>query len=964
MINEADIEQMIISTIVQNGWKYIPAERLSRSYSDVCVEPMVKNALIRLNPEIAARPDYADIVIYKLRGGILTVTPNDLVWHNEKLKRMLFEENSFPFGENARMIPIHFFDAHDISKNEFVVTNQWIYPKEDGGKRLDIVLLVNGFPWVMGEIKSPARSSVTWMDGAVDISAYEKSIPGMFVPNVFNFATEGKTYRYSSINAPASEWGPWRTPEDKREGTLSDVNRSVADMLKPETVMDLMLHFTLFATDKKYKKYKIICRYQQYEGANKIVERVKAGYPKKGLIWHFQGSGKSLLMVFAAQKLRMTPELKNPTVAIVDDRIDLETQITATFNASDIPNLQVASSSDEIASFFKSDTRKILITTIFKFGDVESALNYRENIILLVDEAHRTQEGNLGEKMRTALPNAFFFGLTGTPINRSDKNTFLTFGAVEDESGYMSHYAFSDSIRDKATLPLHFETVSVELRVSKELVNDAFSTLTEDLSNEEKGELTKRVRIESIIKAPARVRKVCEHIAKHYQEKIAPNGFKGQIVCYDRESCLLYKDALDGLLGESASTVVIDTHNDKEGKYKDYRRDKVSEGKLLDFFRDQNSPLKLVIVTSKLLTGFDAPVLQVMYLDKPMKDHTLLQAICRTNRICGQTKTHGLIVDYIGIFDDVAKALNFDEESVKEAISNIETVKESLPSLMEKCLSYFAGIDRTVTGWEGLAAAQDALPANDLKDAFAADYNALSNAWEILSPDPCLIPFKTDYLWLSQIYESIKPIDSVGGLIWAALGAKTLEIVNSGIEVASIPEANEIIELNAELIDEFFNDEDAEKKLKALEINLNARIKTNDKSFGFVRLGELLEKLKEQHSLGLITSIEFLKSLINLARDVADAENQAVPTPEIDKGKSALTELFNTVKNEKTPIIVESIVNDIDSIVKHVRFAGWQNTTTGIQDVQKQLRSIIWLKYKIKDQEMFDNAYKYIVKYY
>ena len=432
------IEQMILSTLQGNGWKYIPAEELPRMYSDVLVEPMVKQALIRLNPEIAEDPSRADEVIYKLRTVILSVHPHNLVTQNEVFKKMIFEENSYPFGKDGRMIPIRFFGTmrkEDLALNEYVVTNQWVYPQAEGGKRLDIVLLINGFPVVIGELKTPVRSAITWLDAAGDISAYEKSIPAMFVTNVFNFATEGKCYRYGSINMPINMWGPWHTATHKTEGRLADVKISVADMITPENVMDIFQFFTMFATDKKYRKYKIICRYQQFEGANMIVNRVVAGYPKKGLIWHFQGSGKSLLMVFAAQKLRMIPELKNPTVVIVDDRIDLETQITATFNASDIPNLTSASTKEELIAFFRGDMRKILITTIFKFGEVSGELNPRDNIIVMVDEAHRTQEGDLGEKMRIALPNAFFFGLTGTPINRIDKNTFATFGAEEDRTG-------------------------------------------------------------------------------------------------------------------------------------------------------------------------------------------------------------------------------------------------------------------------------------------------------------------------------------------------------------------------------------------------------------------------------------------------------------------------------------------------------------------------------------------------
>ena len=969
MFNEDNTtEQMIISTLKANGWKYVPAEELPRQYNDVLVEPMVRDALIRLNPEIAAEPSRADDVIYKLRSLILSTQAHDIVTRNEQFKKLIFEENSFPFGENGRMIPIRFLGTltpDELQKNEYIVTNQWVYPMQEGGKRLDIVLLINGFPIAIGELKTPVREAITWLDGAGDISAYEKSIPQMFVPNVFNFATEGKFFRYGSVCMPINLWGPWHTPTHKTEGTLKDVQISVTDMITPEKVMDIFQFFTIFATDKKHRKYKIICRYQQYEGANMIVDRVKAGKTKKGLIWHFQGSGKSLLMVFAAQKLRMTPELKNPTVVIVDDRLDLETQITATFNASDIPNLDKATTKEELMTFFKNDTRKILITTIFRFGDVDTVLNERDNIIVMVDEAHRTQEGNLGEKMRLALPNAFFFGLTGTPINRVDKNTFKTFGAEEDASGYMSKYSFSDSIRDGATLPLHFESVPVELHVDKEKLNAEFDALTEGLSEADKAQLSKRVNMKAIMYDRKRIKKVCEHIANHYQTKIEPNGYKGQVVCYDRECCLMYKEELDKLLGEDATTIVMDTNNDKEDKYKAYRRSRDEEAKVLDYFRDPNSPLKLVIVTAKLLTGFDAPILQVMYLDKPMKDHTLLQAICRTNRVYDSDKTHGLIVDYVGIFDDVAKALNFDEQTMKQVITNIASVKDKLPALMKKCLDYFGDLDRNVDGWEGLMAAQEKLPTNDIKDKFGADYRVLNRAWDALSPDPFLKQYRKDYAWLTRVYESVKPTDGRGGLIWAALGVKTMEIVHENLTVGETKDDMDIIAMDPELIDNFIEKhKDINKVTKHIEINLVAKIRKYSNDPKFIELGNKLEQLRDRHAQGLITSIEFLKLLLDLAKTAAGAEKEVVPEADIDKGKAALTDLFNSVRNNKTPIIVERIVNDIDDIVKVVRFDGWQATTEGKRIIKQELRKVVWVKYKIKDQEVFDKAYNYIEQYY
>jgi type I restriction enzyme R subunit len=233
-----------------------------------------------------------------------------------------------------------------------------------------VVFLVNGLPLVIGEAKTPTRSAVTWFDGAYQINEiYEKEVPAMFVPNVFSFATEGRCLRYGSIRMPLDLWGPWREDDHQEEGALGHVRETVQRLMRPAVVLDILQNFTVFATDKKHRRIKMICRYQQYETTNKIVARVVAGYPKKGLIWHFQGSGKSLLMVFAAQKLRLHPKLGNPTVLIVVDRIDLDTQITATFNAADVPNMVGVGDRRELQRLLGQDVRKVLITTIHKFGE-------------------------------------------------------------------------------------------------------------------------------------------------------------------------------------------------------------------------------------------------------------------------------------------------------------------------------------------------------------------------------------------------------------------------------------------------------------------------------------------------------------------------------------------------------------------------------------------------------------------
>ncbi|MBQ1648601.1 MAG: HsdR family type I site-specific deoxyribonuclease, partial [Bacteroidales bacterium] len=684
---------------------------------------------------------------------------------------------------------------------------------------------------------------------------------------------------------------------------------------------------------------------------------------------HFQGSGKSLLMVFAAQKLRMMKELNAPTVITVNDRIDLSGQIFGTFSMADVPNLVPADTNAELTRLLKADTRKVIITKIFEFAKITEAINFRDNIIVMVDEAHRTQEGDLGARMRMALPNAFFFGLTGTPINKLDKNTFATFGAVEDRTGYMSRYSFADSVSDKATLPLHFEPVPVKLHVDQAAIDEAFEQLADeaDLSEEERSKVARKVRMSAIMKDPNRIKAVCAHIAEHFMSKVNPNGFKAQVVCYDRECCVLYKAELDKLLGEATSTIVMDTNNDKADEYKKWRRSRDEEAKVLDDFRDPNNPLQIVIVTSKLLTGFDAPVLQAMYLDKPMKDHTLLQAICRTNRVYNQDKTYGLIVDYIGIFDDVAKALFFDSDSVEKVISNIESVKGKVPEMVEACVGFFPGVDRTRDDWEGLVAAQDCLPDDATKDDFGAHYRALNRVWNALSPDACLNPFKADYRWLSKVYDSVRPTDERGKLIWAALGPKTLQLVHENISVESVDTDESIMEMDAAIIEKFINgDTNLAKKRRKVEIDLAAIILSHPDDPRYVALGERMEKLREEHEAGLLTSIQFLKALLALAKDAAQLMRQ-VPPEETDptaRGRAALTELFQSIRTESTPVIVERIVNDIDGIVKIVRFPGWQNTSTGRKEVSKNLRDVIMRKYRIKDQDVFSKAYSYVEQYY
>ncbi|CCQ47177.1 type I site-specific deoxyribonuclease, HsdR family protein [Pseudarthrobacter siccitolerans] len=954
---------------------FVPGTNLPRRTDEVMLEGVLKGALMDLNPEIAANPAKADEVIYNLRAILLSArtSPHPVV-ANEEFMAWLTGQKSMPFGPNGEHTTVRLIDfdrLDDDAANRWTISTEVTFKQGRLEKRLDLVLWCNGLPLVIGEAKTPIRPAYTWIDAAAQIhDDYEQSVPQFFVPNVFSFATEGKDFRYGTVGMPIELWGPWReesTDEDTPAKIgLAALKEAVEGVLTPCAVLDFLRFFTLYATDNKHRKIKIIARFQQFQATNLVVERVLLGKIKQGLIWHFQGSGKSLLMVFTALKLRAMAELTNPTILVVVDRIDLDTQITGTFNASDVPGLVSTDSREQLQTLLSQGARKIIITTIHKFGEAPGILDPRGNIIAMVDEAHRSQEGDYGQKMRQALPNAFLFGLTGTPINRRDRNTFMWFGSPQDDGGYLSRYSFKDSIRDGATLPLHFEPRLSEIHVDQEAIDAAFEELADDrhLSDSDKITLSKKAAsIEVLIKSPSRVAKIAADIASHFQQKVQPEGFKAQVVAYDKASCVAYKSELDKHLGPETSTVVMSKTRGDASDWAKWTPGAEELEQVLARFNDPADPLKIIIVTAKLLTGFDAPILYCQYLDKPLKEHTLLQAITRTNRVYPPNKTHGLIVDYLGIFDDVAKSLAFDEKSVRQVISNIEDLKKQLSPMINAALSFFPGVDRTVGGYEGLVQAQSAIADDATKDAFGLGYSVVSQLWEALSPDPMLASYRDDYRWLTDVYESVRPSDITGRLVWHALGAKTVDLINQHIRV-ELPQGNESIVLDAQTVEDLMLGKREDISPEEIETQITARIARHLNNPVFIALGQRLNALRAKYADIQQSSLEFLRELLELARDTVAAEKAVNEVPREEQGKAALTELFEAVKTDETPIIVENIVSRIDEVVRAVRFVGWQSTIRGDQEVRQALRKTLYIQFKIRDNDVFETALGYIREYY
>ncbi|HLX77962.1 MAG TPA: HsdR family type I site-specific deoxyribonuclease, partial [Acidimicrobiales bacterium] len=519
-INETAVQAALVDRLRALGWRFIPGVDLDRLFDDVLIEPEVTDALLRLNPVIAERTERAQDVLTRLRAVLLAVSNDGLVATNEEMVAWLCGRRTMRFVDSDDYVPVRLIDFDHPEQNNLVVSTEVTYKPGKEGRRYDLVLWVNGFPVVIGESKTPIAEHKSWFNAATDIhDGYEVKTPAFFVPNILSFASEGKEFMYGAIRQPPEMWLPWsKTTDLPSLPGLVSVLHAAQLLLAPGMLLDILRTYTLYSRRSSAAggtQRKIIPRYPQVEAVEAIVARVRDPHRRQGLVWHHQGSGKTLVMAFAAAKLRQQTDLDAPTILVVLDRLDLIEQTRAEFTSVGIPSMKVAETKVELRRLLGSDdARGVIVTTIFRFADA-GLLNRRSNIAVMVDEAHRTQEGRLGLDMREALPNAKFIGLTGTPISTDDHNTWATFGDPEDPNGVLNHYSVERSIADGATLPIHVETRLVDFHIDHEALDQAYDELAaaESLDEEERGILAKRAsRVDQIMKSPKRVKAVCGDI--------------------------------------------------------------------------------------------------------------------------------------------------------------------------------------------------------------------------------------------------------------------------------------------------------------------------------------------------------------------------------------------------------------------------------------------------------------------
>ncbi len=908
--------------LVTLGWKYVPREELAEERSNergLILKDRLIAALLRLNEWMTA--DQAQRVIFNLQH----VDETGLM-RNQKIHEYLSYGMPLTVERNGRQETptVRFFDFDypqpTVGLNEYVVTTQFRVRRaneraqtEDDEKVIkpDLVLFVNGIPLVVIEAKSPSLLEV-WKTKAVQqLRRYQEAepkwhgagAPELFDSNLMCIACCGSDAAFAAIGAAENAYAGWKSilpitesEFEHRFGVPPEGQaRLIAGLLHPPTLLDILRDFVVYEHEQG-KLIKKLPRYQQYRAVKQAMERILEGrkpQERGGVVWHTQGSGKSLTMLWLATKLRRSPELWNPTIVVVTDRTQLDRQITDTFKRASALEPERARSTRQLRDLLSTNNGRTVMTTIQKFEEVLNTptgelghLNDTSNLYVMVDEAHRTQYGQLAAKMRAALPNATFIGFTGTPIDKEfNRSTLGVFGELIDS------YTIPQSVQDGATVEIRYEARLPELHIEgPETLDQLFDALFGDEPEETQAEIRRRyANRETVAEAAKRIEMIALDINNHFVKRIQPNGFKAQVVAPSRAAALKYAVHLNDFGLESYP--VITTTNNDPAEFAIAKS--LNEEKIVEDFKDPEGSPQVLVVVDKLITGFDAPVEQVLYLDRSIREHGLLQAIARVNRRFSRTedgvtteKTYGLVVDYCGVSRELESSLaSFEPGDVQGALTELE--KDPGPSLQataDHAESHFAGLDLhkpwdCVHRFDADAGTEGHYKA-DAYERFDRDYRDFARLMDQYLPEPAALAYleRLKRLTVIRAYARATFLREDADIDWTAVGAKVKQLLDTriGAEVRELMAPVSILDGEFEQRIEGLPHDEARASVMehALRAQINERVAENPALYE--RLSEALERIIRQLHEQVIDAAECCRQMAALLDEVKQEEAHAL----------------------------------------------------------------------------------------
>ncbi|MBV5284053.1 MAG: type I restriction endonuclease subunit R [Paludibacter sp.] len=942
VISEDHIEQVVIQEFVELGYHYLNGADISpdghsqeREYNEVVLKSRLQNAIARINPTVPA-----DAQEEALRKVLRSDSPN-LFHNNYQFHKYLTDGVDIEYRKGDRIAgdKVWLIDYEKPENNEFLAVNQFTIIEGNINKRPDIILFVNGLPLVVIELKNAADENATIKTAFNQLQTYKQAIPSLFHYNALLIVSDGWDALYGSLTAPKQFFVPWKSIDGNMVADVDMPQMEVMakGMLNKKVLLDLIRHYIVFHQNKD-QLTKIVPRYHQYFAVNKAVETTKKatavnGDQRAGVIWHTQGSGKSLSMVFYAGKLVLA--LNNPTLVVLTDRNDLDDQLFDTFTSSQDLLRQTpvqAENRDHLKSLLSVSSGGIVFTTIQKFlPEIEERieladgkfknikgqfdeLSDRRNIVVIADEAHRSQYDfmdGFAKHMRDALPNASFIGFTGTPIENTDKNTQAVFG------DYIDVYDIQQAVEDGATVRIFYENRLAKINLKEEekpRVDAEFEELTEGEEITSSQQLkAKWARLEAIVGNEHRLQLIAADIVKHFEERNAILDGKAMIVCMSRRICVELYNEIVKLRpdwhsdddSEGAIKVVMTGSSSDPLSFQPHVRNKPKRKAIGERLKDPKDKLKLAIVRDMWLTGFDAPAMHTLYIDKPMQGHNLMQAIARVNRVY-KDKEGGLIVDYIGIATELKKALSvytdnggkgsptFDQEEAASVMMGKYEIVAQLFSEQPTDKSQPKGFDYKSFFelspkqklYYPIQAANYILGLENGKDRFINSVTTLTKSFAISVPHPYTLEIR-DEVGLFQAIKAriVKVTESTkGGKSDEEIETAIKQILSDAIvsdEVVDIFDAAGIKKPDISILSDEFMAEIKGMKLKNLAFELlkkllNDEIKSR-KTTNLVqskKFSEMLDQAVRNYQNNLISSAEIIDEMIRLAKDIKAADRK------------------------------------------------------------------------------------------
>lgn len=981
-INENTLEQAVIAQLQENGYEYLYGPDIGRDYHEVILRDYFETAMYKINPKITV-----DIVeeAYKTikNPGMLKLEDMNAAFHKYLIEGVPV---NYRVNGELRTYTVKLIDFAEPERNEFYVVNQYTVI-EYKNKRPDVLVFVNGIPLVMFELKNIKSEEVTVENAYKQVKNYQMDIPSLFYYNAFNVISDGLDTRMGTITSDFTRYMVWKSEngEKPEEGGVNYFSVLLNGVFPKARLLDLIRNFIVFQNSRG-KTIKIIAGYHQYFAVRKAVERTRNALVKHsrkvGVVWHTQGSGKSLSMVFYTGCTVSNPEFNNPTIVVLTDRNDLDNQLFDTFCSSSKLLLRQtpkqAKSREHLKELLRVKAGGIIFTTIQKFEESNEVLSGRSNIIFMADEAHRSQYGldgkldretgewkyGMAKYMRDSLPNATFIGFTGTPIDFEDRSTVEVFGE------YIDIYDMTQAVEDGATVPIYYENRTAKIKLNEELLKkiDAEYDKMSDEASERAIEKSKSdlSTIEAIIGSNERLNLLADDMIAHYEDRQYVLTGKAMIVCMSRRIAInLYRIILKKRPEwEQKVKVVLTSSNQDDESWHDIIGNKAYRDGLMLEFKDEVSEFKIAIVVDMWLTGFDVPSMATMYIDKPMKGHNLMQAIARVNRVY-QDKEAGLIVDYIGMAAELKSALSRYTKRDQDKVPDLGQALSIALEKLEVMRDMFYGFDYSDFFGQRdlvrLAAIANGVNfalgmEEDEQKSFIRETTALSQA-ETLCRSMLDTTIKQEIEFFKCVKAGICKTAGWTGITTNEINARIMKLLEQAIEQDGVynifaeagkknPEISILSEEYMEKIRRMKHKNIAAEMLrKLLEDNIRVFSKT-----GVVKsqlFSEKMQKVLKMYNNRLITSAEVIEELLNLSKEMTEAykagEEKGLSTEEL-AFYDALVADPEVLRKMQDKVLIE-MAQELTELIRRSRTVDWDKKESARAYMRTQVKHLL-RKYK------------------